>query len=81
LKTTQLLKKHPELLHTSIQFPQLISLIRRFLRLKEVPSKKLTLPLNDTFRVVKREDEKKVIVIDFTKNRNALHRLTLEKAN
>ena len=30
LKTTQLLKKHSELLHTSIQFPQLISLIRRF---------------------------------------------------
>ncbi len=81
LKTTQLLKKHSELLHTSIQFSQLLSLIRRFLRLKEVPSKKLTLPLTDTFRVIRREEEKKVIVIDFTKNRNVLHRFSLEKAN
>ncbi|MBF8808131.1 MAG: hypothetical protein IC227_07185 [Enterococcus lacertideformus] len=81
LKTTQLLKRHPEFLHTSIPFTQLLSLIRSFIRLKEIPSKKLTLPLDNTFRVVKREQEKKVIVIDFTKNRNVLHRLIMEKAN
>lgn len=80
-KIAQLLKRHPNLLHTSIQFTQLLSLIRRFIRLKERPSKKLILPLDDTFRVVKREHEKKVIVIDFTKNRNVLHQLTMEKAN
>ncbi|AUB52809.1 hypothetical protein [Enterococcus mundtii] len=80
-KTTQLLKKYPELLHTSIQFPQLLSLIRRFVRLKEIQSKKLTLPLQDTFRVVKREDEKKLIVIDFMRNRHVLQQMTMEKAN
>ena len=81
LKTTQLLKKYPDLVHTSIQLTQFLTLIRRFVRLKEVPSRKLTLPLADTFRVVQRAHEKKVIVIDFMKNRNALHQLTMEKAN
>ena len=81
LKTTQLLKKYPDLVHTSIQLTQFLTLIRRFVRLKEVPSRKLTLPLADTFRVVQRAQEKKVIVIDFMKNRNALHQLTMEKAN
>ncbi|WP_165006301.1 MULTISPECIES: hypothetical protein [unclassified Enterococcus] len=81
LKTTQLLKKYPTLLHTSIQFPQLLSMIHRFMRLQQLPSKKLTLPLADTFRVVNREEEKKVIVIDFTRNRNVLHQLSMGKAN
>ncbi|MGX7172538.1 hypothetical protein [Enterococcus ratti] len=81
LKTTQMLNRHPELLHTSIQFTQLFSLIRRFIRLKAVPSRKITLPLENTFRVVKRAHEKKIIVIDFTKNRNVLHQLIMEKAN
>ena len=74
-------KKSPDLVHTSIQLTQFLTLIRRFVRLKEVPSRKLTLPLADTFRVVQRAHEKKVIVIDFMKNRNALHQLTMEKAN
>ena len=81
IKTTQLLKKHPNLLHTSIQFPQLITMIHRFIRMQQLPSKKLFLPLTDTFRVVNREDKKKVIVIDFTRNRNVLHQVAMEKAN
>ncbi|OTP12575.1 hypothetical protein A5844_000808 [Enterococcus sp. 10A9_DIV0425] len=81
LKTTQLLKKYPGLLQTSIQFPQLFSLIRRFVRLKEVPSRKMILPLKDTFRVIRREDEKKLVVIDFIRNRNVLHQFAMKKAN
>ncbi|MCZ1571437.1 hypothetical protein GHB17_08310, partial [Enterococcus faecium] len=81
IKTTQLLKKYPGLLHTSIQFPQLITMIHRFIRMQQLPSKKLFLPLTDTFRVVNREDKKKVIVIDFTRNRNVLHQVAMEKAN
>ena len=81
IKTTQLLKKYPNLLHTSIQFPQLITMIHRFIRMQQLPSKKLFLPLTDTFRVVNREDKKKVIVIDFTRNRNVLHQVAMEKAN
>lgn len=81
LKTTQLLKKYPNLIHTSIQFPQILSLVHRYLQVQQVPSRKLSLPLADTFRVVKRAEEKKVIVIDFTKNRNMLHQITMGKAN
>ena len=81
IKTTQLLKKYRGLLHTSIQFPQLITMIHRFIRMQQLPSKKLFLPLTDTFRVVNREDKKKVIVIDFTRNRNVLHQVAMEKAN
>ncbi|RRQ64272.1 LCP family protein [Enterococcus faecium] len=81
IKTIQLLKKYPGLLHTSIQFPQLITMIHRFIRMQQLPSKKLFLPLTDTFRVVNREDKKKVIVIDFTRNRNVLHQVAMEKAN
>ncbi|MBO0480931.1 hypothetical protein [Candidatus Enterococcus courvalinii] len=81
LRTTQLLKKYPNLMQTSIQFPQILSLIHRYLQVQQLPSRKLSLPLADTFRVVKRAEEKKVIVIDFTRNRNMLHQVTMGKAN
>jgi anionic cell wall polymer biosynthesis LytR-Cps2A-Psr (LCP) family protein len=74
-KLLAILKKYPTLVDTTIPFSQMARLFRRYFQTRQLPSKKYALPLADTFRVVDRPNEKKVIVIDFTKNRNTIHQI------
>ncbi|EPH96840.1 hypothetical protein D920_02005 [Enterococcus faecalis 13-SD-W-01] len=75
LKLLAILKKYPALVSTTIPFSQMARLFRRYFQTRQLPSKKYALPLEETFRVVERPNEKKVIVVDFTKNRNTIHQI------
>ncbi|MFV0559410.1 MAG: hypothetical protein ACK5NA_01665 [Enterococcus sp.] len=81
LRMTYFLKKYPNLLHTSMQIPQFFGLVHRYLQSQQLPSQNFSFPLTDTYRVVERSHEKKVIVVDFIQNRNKIYQMTLGKVN